>query len=148
DDTVIESFLMTMEDLETRIVRNLDPSLGQTSSVRTAIELEGEAEGYLVHPVDVPGVESGDVAALLEAAELHPGADAIALSVKQRRAHPVLLTQALAGQVRKLSPGKTLRDLLATTGVKVHYVESENELLLLDVNTPEEYEAFRERLGR
>ena len=134
------------EENAPRCLINPDPSPGPISSLRLAIGEEPECEAYLVHPVDIPAIEKGDVRDLLAALRSHPDADAVLPSVNGRRAHPVLLTRKLARRVLELAPEKTLRDLLRDEGTSLVFVELENELLLLDVDTPEDHAKLQARI--
>ena len=134
------------EENAPRCLINPDPSQGPISSLRLAIGVEPEREAYLVHPVDIPAIEEGDVRDLRAALRSHPKVDAVLPSVKKRRAHPVLLTRKLARRVLDLAPEKTLRDLLRDEGTSLVFVEMENELLLLDVDTPEDYAKLQARI--
>ncbi len=148
DDAQIESLIMSLEDLHTRVVHNPDPSRGQISSIQCGLAVEEEQRdvaAYLIHPVDIPGICADDVKALLEAAAAYPDASAVVLSVGGRRAHPLLMPRALADRARELPAPQTMRDLLAAPGVTVRHVNRKNELLLQDVDTPEDYENLRRR---
>ncbi len=131
-------------------VINPDPSPGPISSVRAALaELDLEVgDVVLIHPVDIPGVEARDIVALLHAADEYPEADAIIPSVGMRRAHPVVLRSRLARRVFTLTEKETLRDLFSSSGVSIHHVVCENDLLLNDVDTPADYRELCERLHR
>jgi len=115
---------------------NPAPGAGPVTSVRVGIAAVPGTEAYLIHPVDIPGVEREDVAAIIARAEADPGADAVVPSVRMRRGHPLFLR---AGCARRLlaadSPG-TVRELLRAPGVRVVHVVRENEGLLRDIDEP------------
>lgn len=126
-------------------VENPDPSPGPISSVCRGIGavLGGGCTGVLVHPVDIPGVRSDDVRALLDAFEAHAAAGAVIPSIALRRGHPVLLRAGLAEKVLAAGTSLTLREHLADAETIIKYVVRENPLLREDVDTREDYERLR-----
>ncbi|MGA1534423.1 MAG: nucleotidyltransferase family protein [Planctomycetota bacterium] len=127
------------------VVVNEDPAEGPISSVRVGLAARPEAELYLVQPVDVPGVERGDVAALLRAAEDRPEVDAVVPSVAMRRGHPLLLRGGTARRLLSVEGRRlrSVRELLADDAVRLHHEVLGNRALIRDIDTPEELGALR-----
>lgn len=119
-------------------VRNPDPGDGPVTSVRAGVAEVPATDAYLIQPVDIPGIEPDDVAALIACARADPAADAVAPSVGMRRAHPLLLRAELARRLLAEGAPATVRDLLRSPGVRVAHVVRENRLLLRDIDTPED----------
>ena len=118
---------------------NPDPRAGPISSVRTALERCPRASALFLHPVDIPGVRVEDVRLVMAGAEEHPHADAIIPSVHMKRAHPILLRRSLDAPI--LNPElESLRELWRMPEVQIVHVESDNEGLLRDVDTPADYQ--------
>ena len=62
------------------------------------------------------------------------------------RGHPVLFRNALFPEIRSLSRGKTLKDVVEGHGDR--HIGVEGDIwCTLDMDTPEDYERVRERLG-
>ncbi|MCA8958967.1 MAG: nucleotidyltransferase family protein [Planctomycetes bacterium] len=120
-------------------VSNPDPARGPISSVVRGLEA-GVTRWTSVHPVDIPGVEPEDVAALIGNAREGSGAEPCVWvsSVDRRRAHPVLLDRSVAHLILEAPPA-SLRDVWRDPRVRVRHVERENHALLFDIDTPEDY---------
>ena len=120
-----------------RVIENRAPGEGPITSVRRGIEETPGVDGYLIHPVDLPGVEVADVAAILAAAAAEPGAGAVVPSVDHRRGHPLFLRTNEARKLLEEPPRfATVRDLLRDDAIKLAYVLRENGALLRDFDTP------------
>lgn len=141
------------ERLRVQVCHNPDPSDGPISSIRAGIELgdtEGSAEdsgervAWLIHPVDIPGVEVDDVRALLESAR-REGWMAIQPEVTGRRVHPVLVC---ASQRSALKCAKHLREFLGGIEACSRWtVPSANPWLRFDVDTPEDLAELQRGFG-
>jgi molybdenum cofactor cytidylyltransferase len=60
-----------------------------------------------------------------------------------RRGHPVLFRRSLFGEILALEPGESLRDVVARHEDGHRFVEGDM-WTVIDLDTPEEYEAARE----
>lgn len=60
-------------------------------------------------------------------------------SYQMRRGHPWLIDQKLWGELQRLVPPKTLRNFLSTYSNEISYINVNNESILLDLDTPEDY---------
>ena len=125
---------------EVTLVANDDPGDGPVSSVRRGVEAHRAATGFLIQPVDVPGIEAADVRALLGAVgdDSRGRVDAFVPSVDMRRGHPLFLRARAA---RRLIEGEgaklaSVRALLALEDLELAYVVRENRGLLRDYDTP------------
>lgn len=67
-------------------------------------------------------------------------------SYRMRRGHPVLLPRAFWPEVLAAPPGSTLRDVLHRHEGAITHVVVDDESVLADMDTPEEYERERRRL--
>ena len=105
--------------------------------MRRGIAAFPDVDGYLIQPVDLPGVEVCDVRAILAAAAAQPNAEAVVPSVAMRRAHPLFLrTHAARKLLEEPSRYATVRDLIRDGGLEIAYVVRENRALLRDFDTP------------
>jgi molybdenum cofactor cytidylyltransferase len=129
-----------VQGLDVRILQNDDWRNGQSSSIRKGVEAlknESHAGGAIFLLVDQPQVTQSILQALVEkhAEGLYP---VVAPLVIEQRANPVLFDRA------------TFADLLELTGDiggraifhkhRVEYLPWHDDRLLLDVDTPEQYE--------
>lgn len=68
-------------------------------------------------------------------------------SYEKRRGHPVLLARRYWGEVQNLPADASLRDLLNAHTDRIEYVNTENDSVLRDVDTPQDYKDERWRAG-
>ncbi len=83
---------------------------------------------------------------MIDAMEADPEALIVSPVHKGRRGHPVLFRKALFPEIMNLGWGKTLKDVVEGHGDR--HLEVEGDIwCTLDMDTPEDYERIRERLG-
>jgi CTP:molybdopterin cytidylyltransferase MocA len=126
-----------------RLVVNPTPELGQTSSLRVGIAiLPSSCRGFLIFPVDHPLVTAADVGRLADAfTTADPEVAIVAPSFRRRRGHPVVVTAALVPALLALPPGASPRALLAPDAAPTHFVDVDDDRVLVDMDTPEAYQA-------
>jgi molybdenum cofactor cytidylyltransferase len=90
-------------------VVNPDPSRGMFSSLQAGMS-EAEGDALLVLPADMPFVESGTVAILLDAFASRSAI--VSPKYQGKRGHPVILPPALRDEIRAAEPTITLHDVL------------------------------------
>ncbi|HEY8806152.1 MAG TPA: nucleotidyltransferase family protein [Candidatus Limnocylindria bacterium] len=90
-------------------VVNPDPSRGMFSSLQAGMA-EAEGDALVVLPGDMPFVESGTVAILLDVFASRPAI--VSPRYEGKRGHPVILPPALRDEVRQAEPTITLHDIL------------------------------------
>jgi molybdenum cofactor cytidylyltransferase len=133
------------ESLGASVVINDNPRSEQIDSLRLAMEsVPAGAAGVLVSPVDIPLVSASLVDALIAAFEASgkalvlPGRDG-------RHGHPVLFGRALFDELlRDPLPGGA-RDVVHAHLHEAVVVEIQEEMILKDVDTPEDLRRFRSR---
>jgi molybdenum cofactor cytidylyltransferase len=113
-------------------------------------QVSAPIEAVLVAPADMPAVPLEVIQAVIHAwqdcAALprpQTGQEAGCLvvpSYHMRRGHPWLLPRSLWPAVQALSPGQTLRDFLRQQADRIHYVPVDSAAVLIDLDTPQEYE--------
>jgi molybdenum cofactor cytidylyltransferase len=132
--------------LEVQIVHNPDWEQGQSASVRVGLSaLPAETGAAIFLLADQPQVSSGLLEALLSA-HATSLAPVIAPSVEGRRANPVLFDRFTFNELCLLQGDSGGRQIMAPEGpYPVSWVPWDDPLLLLDVDTPEDY---RRLLGR
>jgi len=90
-------------------VVNPDPSRGMFSSLQAGMA-EAEGDALVVLPADMPYVQSGTVAVLLDAFASRPAI--VSPRYEGKRGHPVILPPALRDEIRAAEPTITLHDVL------------------------------------
>lgn len=73
--------------------------------------------------------------------------DLIVPSYQERRGHPILIARRHWGEILNMKPGATLRDLLNAHADSIEYVVVDNDSVLRDVDTPQDYREERWRAG-
>lgn len=126
----------------TAIAINQQPDLGQTSSLRAGLQiLPAEARAFLIYPVDYPLVRARDIVRLCDVfVRASPDVMVVAPSFQRRRGHPVLVAASVAPALLALPDGASAREVLAPLAARTRYVDCEDDRLLVDMDTPEDYE--------
>lgn len=125
------------------VVRNTDPSRGMLSSVRTALNaLPGESLSAVLFLGDQPACSFPQVEALLRAR-----ADIAVPVFNGRRGHPLYFSLRHREAILKRYDDTGLRGLLTDHADTVVEVPLDDPGVLIDVDTPQEYEAEMRRQG-
>lgn len=133
-----------VQHLPVRTVRNPDPDGDMASSVIAGLRAVHECcRGVMICLADQPLVSTASCRRLLEQHANAPGLITIPL-FEGKKGHPVILPLSLAAE---LETGGTLRDVISRHQDRVHLVEVSDRGVLLDMDTPEDYDEF-ERLVR
>jgi len=88
---------------------NPDPSRGMFSSLQAGMA-EAEGDALVVLPADMPFVQSGTVAILLDVYQSRPAI--VSPRYQGKRGHPVILPPALRDEIRSADATITLHDIL------------------------------------
>ena len=88
---------------------NPDPSRGMFSSLQAGMA-EAQGDALVVLPADMPFVESGTVAILLDVFGSKPAI--VSPRYQGKRGHPVVLPPSLRDEIRSADPSITLHDVL------------------------------------
>jgi molybdenum cofactor cytidylyltransferase len=123
--------------LPARLVANPDPESDMRTSVLLGLgALDTEADVVLICLADHPLVRAATIRALAAEHAARPGA-IIAPAYRGRRGHPVLFPRrALDG----VAAGLTLREARDSWCGGVRQLDVDDEGVVIDVDTPEEYE--------
>jgi molybdenum cofactor cytidylyltransferase len=137
------------------VVRPETPPEEMKVSVRLALEFAARfqprpSDAWLLAPADMPGLTAQTIDHLIDAYQASlrgpdPTACIWAASYRGRRGHPVLFPWSLAAEVARLAAGEGLNALLARHPVAD--VESADDAISEDLDTPEDYERLRSRYG-
>jgi len=128
--------------LPVRTMINDDPASDMAGSVRRGLKaIDPASTGVLVCLPDHPLVSPATMAAVLNAHGSAP--DGIIIpSYKERRGHPTLFSRAV---IEDIFRGTTLRDVIASHAGKVRLIQVDDEGVVLDMDTPEDYEQIKGR---
>jgi molybdenum cofactor cytidylyltransferase len=88
---------------------NPDPSRGMFSSLQAGMA-EAEGDALVILPADMPFVESGTIAILLDVFASRPAI--VSPRYQGKRGHPVILPPTLRSEIRAAEPTITLHDVL------------------------------------
>lgn len=122
------------------VVVNPHPERGQLSSLLAGLETLGEeVEGVLVALVDVPSVRRETVARLLEAWR-RSRAPLVRPACGGRYGHPVIFGVPLLEALRGADLDEGARPVVRRFTPQAVTVEVDDPAVLLDVDTPSEYE--------
>jgi len=102
------------------------------------------ARGTLLVLGDQPHIPRSVFKQVYEEAKQH-SEKLIFPSFQQRRGHPFYLPKTLWAETLNLDTGKTMRDLVQKHANLIHYVQVDTDAILLDMDTPESYEALLKR---
>lgn len=130
------------------LVRNPYPDAGQPSSVRLGVEaLGGDVDLLIVALADQPLVGSAELRELVQAFAQRPdGTDVVYPEVHGERGNPVAFSGALIRSM--LASGRlALRKFIDDHPQRVHRHRTANEHFIVDLDTPEDIDALRQRTG-
>lgn len=121
------------------VLVNPNPELGPLSSLKIALRsLEG-SEAVLVHPVDHPLVRKETLKALLDAHQQRPD-HIIIPAFAARRGHPVLFPALFFEDLLAAPLDQGARYVVRRHPDSVSLVEVQDEGVIQNIDTPEDYE--------
>lgn len=109
------------------------------SSVQVGLtDLNSGVEAAIIGLGDQPQVQVRSVKEVMEAYQ-RLKAPIIIPSFKKRRGHPWLVTRSHWNAIMEMRSPESLRDFLNRHASDIHYIEFENESILQDIDSPEDY---------
>jgi CTP:molybdopterin cytidylyltransferase MocA len=129
-----------------RFVRNPDPSRGQLSSLWVGMDaaITARSEALLVTLVDVPMIDASTISAVVEAWR-RTRAPIVRPAIGNRHGHPVLFDRALFPDLRNAPAEEGAKAVVRKYEAQIVNVPVADEGSLVDVDTPADYEALRQR---
>jgi molybdenum cofactor cytidylyltransferase len=103
------------------------------------------ADDWLLVPADHPTLDAGIVEQLLRAHVASPGHSILIPTFQGRRGHPALIGWEHVSGVRAMPPGQGLNVYLRQRASETLEVSVECVDVLLDLDTPEDYERLKAR---
>lgn len=128
--------------LPVRTAVNNDRQSDMAGSVRKGLgEIDPASAGVLICLSDHPLVSADTIATII--GTHHAAADSIIIPIHNaRRGHPTLFPRAV---IEEIFFAPTLRDVIASNAGLVRTVEVDDEGVILDLDTPEDYERITGR---
>jgi CTP:molybdopterin cytidylyltransferase MocA len=131
--------------LNVRCVENPDFRTGMFSSVLAGLRaLQPANQGFFIHPVDIPLVRTSTVVRLTAIFESSP-ARILYPTFDRRRGHPTLIHTGLVPQILKWPGTGGLRGFLQGCEQDSEEVPVADQGVLLDMDTPEDYDQMQAR---
>lgn len=124
-------------DGNARLVANPHPERGMIYSVRLGVGAAGDADGYLVMPVDHPHVESKTYGDLLRAFD-SKSKKVVRPEFEGRAGHPVIIPRVLAKKLPSEDIEGGLAAFIRGSGTDVVSIAVDDAGVLRNVNTPED----------
>ncbi|MEJ2153744.1 MAG: NTP transferase domain-containing protein [Desulfobacteraceae bacterium] len=135
-----------LEPFNIRPVINPDYRQGMFSSVLTGVRsLSDQCPAFFIHPVDIPLVRSRTVQRLTKAFLDHPS-DVLYPTFDGRRGHPTLIRTGLIPFILQWPGDGGLKGCLQRHGTDSRELPVIDEAILLDLDTPGDYDGMLERL--
>ena len=130
-------------DLSINLVRNPNPELGQSSSVRLGLEsLKSNYDVLLVALGDQPAIGAREIIDLLVQFEKRTDPEEIILPLfGQQRGNPVLLSKKVIEAILA-TPAMVCRPFMDQHPELVRAFNTENDAYILDVDTPADIRKF------
>lgn len=118
------------------LVKNLNPQLGQSSSVRLGLEsLKSNYDVLLIALCDQPSISSVEIEALLEQFNQRDSIQEIILPmVNGQRGNPVLFSRGVIEKILAV-PGMVCRPFMDQHPELIKVFDTNNEAYLMDVDT-------------
>lgn len=135
----MDEILEATAGLKVKHCFNEDYKEGMLTSVRCGIAaLPKDAEAVLIYPGDQPGIPPEVTVLLIR--EREKTGKGILISVHDRkRGHPILIDKKYFSEINTLDEGIGLRGLSMRHPDDIFEVETVNEIVLRDIDTPEDY---------
>ncbi|MBI5664222.1 MAG: nucleotidyltransferase family protein [Nitrospirae bacterium] len=142
--SIEEEMKTTVDGLPVKVVFNTNPGSDMADSVRTGLRaVDGASTGILICLADQPLVTAGTIRMLV--AHHNDGTGNILVpQFKTMNGHPVLFPEYL---LKDIFHGGILRDIIKKYPGNISLLPVEDEGVILDLDTPEDYRNMREKTG-
>jgi len=135
-----EKVRAALEDQPIVFAQNPDFHRGMLSSVQCGLQsLPATASAAMLFLADQPALSGAVIGKLLQARE-SAAQNLIVPVFAGQRGHPLLLSMRYKDEILSLDPGVGLRQLLVNHPDDILEVEVEDESVLKDIDTPEDYQ--------
>ena len=126
------------------IVTNPQPERGMLSSLQCGLrQVSDENEAVFFTPVDYPAIAESTVKQM---AATWAGDSIVIPRRSGRRGHPVLIARALIPEFLNLPDTAQARDVVVRHQSCIRYIDVDDPGILLDVDTPDQFQALAESI--
>lgn len=134
--------------LDARTVVAEDARLGMSASLRAGLKAVGDSsEAIMILPADMAALTTDDLTQLIAMADLTPGQILRGTAMDGREGHPVVFPATLIPALRAMTGDEGGRSVLKDNRHLVRLVPLPADNALLDLDTPEDWAAFRASRG-
>lgn len=132
-------------DLPLKIVMNDDYQKGQMTSVHKGLEsLSQVSDGVMICLSDQPLLESIDINIIIEAFEKRRSGSVLVPTYKGQRGNPIILAQEQRTAILNGQKNLGCRRLIEKNPELVTSFEMDNNHVIFDLDTPEDYATFQQ----
>jgi CTP:molybdopterin cytidylyltransferase MocA len=125
-----------------KVAVNELPGSDMASSVKAGMAcIDNDATGIMIHLCDHPLVRPETLGSMISAHSRKPDAIIIPL-YRGRKGHPTLFPRFVLEDLGKVA---TLRDVIGQHFTKISLLDVDDEGVILDMDTPEDYRKIRDR---
>jgi molybdenum cofactor cytidylyltransferase len=144
-EAIVDVIARSALPMTPRILRNIDPSRGQLSSLLVAMDavVTESTDGLLVTLVDVPLVDVETVKTVI-AAWRRTRAPIVRPAIGDEHGHPVIFDRVLFDEIRSAPLDAGAKSVVRAHASAILNVQVEDEGSLRDIDTPADYEAIRD----
>ncbi len=122
-------------------------SLGGSGDKNDAGTGRSDCEAALLCLGDQPSLKLRTIERLVEEYGSHEKGKILVPSYKKQGGHPILIPASFWSPILDLPPDGNLRDMVRDSATPVHYVETDDDSILKNMNTPDEYDEEIRNLG-
>lgn len=141
-----EALIPVLERKSVTVVLNEKFDEGMFTSIKAGVAaLPEEVDGFLMMPADMPFVMPDTVGALMTKFSEQPS-DVLYPTCNHRRGHPPLISKSIFNRILSSDGEGGLKRLLNQPDLQANHLEVEDEGILLDLDTFEDYLTHVKRL--
>ena len=134
-------------DLDVKVLEVPDADEGMGASIRTAFAAlpEGARQAMLLL-ADLPEITQDDLCTVIAAINTHPDAVIWRGATQDGKAgHPIIFDQSLFADLTRLTGDSGGQSVVNAAGKRVHLIALPDQRARLDLDTPEDWDAWRAR---
>ncbi|MDL9999145.1 nucleotidyltransferase family protein [Variovorax sp. J22P240] len=137
-----------VRDFPVTLARNPSPDDGQVSSVRIGLQaLSPKLDAVIVALADQPMINGQDITALIGAFKKRGDASMVVPRVAGEPGNPVIFESALRDEWLAGDANAACRRWREAHPERVRWFDTDNRRYRVDIDTPEDLQAFTERTG-
>ena len=144
-----EAVRKSATELQIKVVINPDYKQGMASSLRQGLlALDPRSEAFLVLLADQPGIGPDIINYMIrEFQQANPKRGIVRPVYHGLRGHPVLIGAQYLQEARQLQGDVGARQILMNHPEDILEIDVDQDVVLKDIDTPEEYQQYTKRTG-